>query len=597
MESIDFWKREIEVVDGESIEGVYFFLACSNGNEIENERGLTSRECFDFLISQQKNNNILTIFGINYDVNQWINSFSRAYLERFYNDARSFRPIKIRFNGENYFVSYLDNKKFSVTKKLGGTAVIWETFSFFQESFAKVLEKNLPSAKEYLEKIQEMKNKRSEFSSKDKEEIKNYCRLEVKFHKKIMNDFFSRIRELKIELKNMYSPASIAKNFFVKHDIARGMEERNFQELNNSYYGGRFELIKFGKTEKKIYEYDINSAYPYAMQFLRSSRGEWKKEKKIKDEYSLVELTWKFPKDLPFFPFPFRANNTIIFPSIGRSFVRGVEFFSGLKFQKKFGGKIKIENIWNFHRRERDERKFFLWIKDLYEERKKLKEQGNGNEKILKLVINSAYGALAQLHPKKGKFFQMEWASWITAKTRSMVLEAGLESPESIISFATDSVVSTRKLSLPVGDNLGEWTAEEYDGIISVQSGLYWLKKGGEWKTRTRGFTSREITREKVLEAWSRRETRLVIPCVRFCSLSKAIIEERFNEWRKWITVKKEVDIMGNSEKRKNIAREFPKNSLIFLTPVSNFEYEYQIFKEEIGTENEYFNDLEGVVL
>ena len=594
---IPFVNRRIEVVDGESIEGTYFFLACSNGAEIENEKGLSSKECFEFLSScEEKGKNILTIFGINYDVQNWLASFPRLYLESFYNST-GFKPVKMRASDETYFLSYLKGKKFSCKKKLGKSFTVWETFTFFQESFVKVLEKNLPSAKKYLEEIRKMKEKRSQFSWNEKELIKKYCRKEVLFHREVMESFFDKLRNLEVELKNLFSPASIAKHYFVKHDVKRGLEERNFQELNNSYYGGRFELIRFGKSENKIYEYDINSAYPFAMTSLGSAKGEWRKEKRIKDEFSLIELTWRFPKELPFFPFPFRTNGTIIFPSIGRSFVRGVEYFSGKKFQNKFGGKIKINNIWNFYPREN--RKIFHYINYLYDERKEYKRQGNGAEKILKLVINSSYGATAQLHPVKGKWFQMEWASWITAKTRSMVLEAALLAPESIISFATDSVLSTRKLPLPISEKLGEWSEEVYEGIIIVQSGLYFMKKENEWKIRTRGFSSREISKEIIEEAWKNKERKIKIKCVRFASLSKGVIEGKWNEWRKWVMIEKEIDVLGNSEKRINIARQFPKKSLIFLHPVSNFESEYQIFQEnERNDESQVeIEELDGVLL
>ncbi len=125
------------------------------------------------------------------------------------------------------------------------------------------------------------------------------------------------------------------------------------------------------------------------------------------------------------------------------------------------------------------------------------------------------------------------------------------------------------------------------------------MKKENEWKIRTRGFSSREISKEIIEEAWKNKERKIKIKCVRFASLSKGVIEGKWNEWRKWITIEKEIDVLGNSEKRINIARQFPKKSLIFLHPVSNFESEYQIFQEnERNDESQVeIEELDGVLL
>ena len=61
----------------------------------------------------------------------------------------------------------------------------------------------------------------------------------------------------------------------------------------------------------------------------------------------------------------------------------------------------------------------------------------------------------------------------------------------SVISVNTDGIYTTRPLDLDIGTQLGQWEYEEYDACLSVQCGMYFLMKGGEWSIgRTRGIAS-----------------------------------------------------------------------------------------------------------
>ena len=50
---------------------------------------------------------------------------------------------------------------------------------------------------------------------------------------------------------------------------------------------------------------------------------------------------------------------------------------------------------------------------------------------------------------------------------------------------------STKPLDLPLGEGLGQWEEQSFDGIMYLQSGVYYVKHDGEWALKTRGFSPR----------------------------------------------------------------------------------------------------------
>jgi len=127
-------------------------------------------------------------------------------------------------------------------------------------------------------------------------------------------------------------------------------------------------------------------------------------------------------------------------------------------------------------------------------------------EKVLKLILNSVYGKLAQYvgsADKVPKCASPYYAAAITAYCRRRLLEAALIDPRAIVFFATDGIMATRPLhhltpgsrpgadagvvncpkarSLPrakdesLGDviSLGDWEYVRRDGGVFVMAGVY----------------------------------------------------------------------------------------------------------------------------
>ena len=139
----------------------------------------------------------------------------------------------------------------------------------------------------------------------------------------------------------------------------------------------------------------------------------------------------------------------------------------------------------------------------------------------------------------------------ITARVRAAVWSAVAETGAAL-SFNTDAVYVTEPTALvQVGDRLGEWKAERYDGIQLLQSGVYRLKRNGAWlKTRARGFGERNVPWDEVVSAWDRGESVAEVQLKdRFVSHRFADARNRMELGGTWEPVKRRVSIVATGKR------------------------------------------------
>ena len=114
-----------------------------------------------------------------------------------------------------------------------------------------------------------------------------------------------------------------------------------------------------------------------------------------------------------------------------------------------------------------------------------LKEQNNPLQLPLKVILNSIYGKTAQrVGNKIGNLFCLVIASAVTGHTRAMlyafVSRHGIN--HNVVSFATDSVISTKKIDVD-SDSLGGFKLEKSaNDVYVLQNGIYRFDK--MWKKR-----------------------------------------------------------------------------------------------------------------
>jgi hypothetical protein len=136
----------------------------------------------------------------------------------------------------------------------------------------------------------------------------------------------------------------------------------------------------------------------------------------------------------------------------------------------------------------------FAFVRDMYNQRRDIKrtsiETGiyDPFEIVIKLVINSIYGKLAQFVGDKGKVPKTAnpyYGAAITAYGRRRLVEAALVNPHAVVFLATDGIVSDVPLHGFEGGlsrvkhegkdiiELGDWEHNDANGGLFVGSGIY----------------------------------------------------------------------------------------------------------------------------
>jgi len=359
--------------------------------------------------------------------------------------------------------------------------------------------------------------------------------------------FVNTTRKL-IPVKCFYSPASLGKTLLRMN--LEGYYKFNPNETQKiallGYNGGRFETMKIGKCN--VYQYDINSAYPYALKNIPDLTGYHIKNMEYEPNaiHSFYNCDFTIHDDFNICPIRYEHKNLLLYPN--GKFINYVLTKTEYELLKKLGIRIKINYA---HHILNDTPNYpFKFLQEIYDLRKKYKKENNPLQLPLKLAMNSIYGIMIQttkdyeiideyedsetmdydniviskcrkckmeykedtlprdgicvcgndsfdeklLIPnfKAGNFFNPVIASEITANIRCKLFEDSLKYEDNIFMYATDSITTDKKLNLPISDKLGDYSVgEKLEGVI-FGSGIYSLHNENEHKVRFRGFTQKD---------------------------------------------------------------------------------------------------------
>lgn len=500
----------------------YILLRAGKRMLHRNGAHLTTVDCFEFLLSLPKDA-ILVGFSIGYDATQWMRGIMGDAMERILNPKQGRHgPLPVYWR--DYAVVWPPGQYFSVARLYpdrnlpsgshrrrkvipGSTRTINEVFGFFQNSFINTIETWNIGDPKIREFIGRMKDKRTKFR-KLTPKIIAYCGVECAYLGQLMEELRAVCRECDIVPQHWRGAGHLSARLLQKHDhpqrplpsdIADKQQRRPFRPAefeaagNTGYVGGRGEAPWIGRIPGPVYQYDINSAYPAAMRSLpcplhtvwkhhTPPAGPQRHPERLlpKTGVYLARLSFTHAEDEMWCGLPLRRKNTILFPREGVGWYWSPELRAALRYART--KIVQLFEWWEAH--TNCDCDTYHWIDEVFEERKKHGKTTRGIP--LKLALNSCYGKLAQ-RVGKAPFLDIAGAGLTTAITRARLLETLQGERQNIIMMATDAVYSRVKLSLDIGDGLGQWTEKLYpSGIFIVQHGVYWAH--GETPTiRTRG--------------------------------------------------------------------------------------------------------------
>jgi len=597
---------------GETINGAachkYVYLANSKGGYIYNEDGLESAACFRLLTDTalEYPKAIHVIFGGSYDINCMFRDLPRGHLERI-NTKDNDNPVKYRDYALKYtsrktlFVAryadksrlFKENSNGAFTPDYTASLTLWDVIGFFQSTFLEAVEKWL--GKDYIDYplILEGKCKRHDFMNTDMDYIKLYNDAELSALVLLMEKLSGALKQLELPIKRWDGAGAIASAMCSKYNVKAALGKLDAQNkyerltfkpelqsvFQHAYFGGRIEMIRYGYHQSKVYHYDINSAYPSIQRTLPAlSKGKFRHKAKFNihklNLFSVLKVRWYTPGAY-ICPFPYRSElqHKILYPVAGINWLWLPEVKAALEVQESSAAykewTIELLECYEFVP-DKDCYYPYQFIDEYYNKRRalvrELKATGKlcGEEKVIKLGLNSLYGKTAQHvgynveHGNIPALHNLAYAGYITSGTRAMIYKAVMSAPESIIAIATDGIFSTAALEVEKSDKkeIGKWDFKEHDSMVMVQAGFYWTLTAGKWSGMSRGFdkvqgegkTLQEkdwdyqrkmfMQVQRVIRAWRGGYPVVYFPCTRFITLKSALVSDKwFTRWLSWYSM------------------------------------------------------------
>lgn len=555
--------------DGRS---VYSYLRASHLPPLINRKGLTTKAIFEYLFKIPPG---VTVCGfvLNYDWENWLRDIpDKAYL--FLTGDTTALPDQeednwqiitketeegeeVRGNTivwEGYTINYFPRKIFSITKigKNGKPRMrkVMDLWGYCQSSFLKACSDWDVATEEELAPVKEGKEKRDIFSWDELEYIAHYNELELDLMAKLAEKILEGVKKaceiadlpIKPSATDLYGPGAIARKVLKKlnwpenigrtpipeqHkkiylDTVRAAEAKQKDYLLSfpiiaSYYGGRIEAAATGRF-KKVYDYDLHSAYPSAITRLPfmplhctwknfthpGYAWSWTRRRRTVGMYYCM---WDFPKGWNWYPFPTRQKKyqNVFYPHNGQGWIASPELFAALDTIPGAEKFIRIYHAWTVPCTdgtgggesplpENLKSPIARLIEKMYVVRAEAKRGGlKGAQMALKLILNSMYGKLLQqvgVSLKKPGLFHDLVASWITSWTRAMIYRAIAphRQGKNIIAIQTDGIVTKTQLLLTLTPDLADWEVEELPDYRQLLPGLYDYQAADKRKVRRRGM-------------------------------------------------------------------------------------------------------------
>ena len=540
-------------IDGEGItrtddSGIqdYVMLCASTGEYIENPEGLSSVDCFEFVLNLKRKNPTHTIvgFGFNYDVNMMLKDVPRYILQ----DLWKHRKTNVVFpGGDMYGIEWIPGKIFKIRGEV--IATVSDVFGFFQSKFVSALKDwKIPDLSGVLERIESGKESRSDFTYDDMPEMRRYCLDECAMLVELMEALQDALLDADLRLRHWIGAGSVASEMMRKwgvldhHVPDDSLPPDISRAVMFAYYGGRFQMLQQGSFPE-CYNYDLISAYPNEARNLPTLYGEWEERKSYDPEasYALWLCEWDLPTNRPVMPFPYRLkSNEIWYPSSGLGWYWGEEVKAALLMHPE----IKVRRGYVFT--PQYTKKPFWFVDMVAQKRKAAKAQGKASQKVYKLGMNSLYGKLAQgagFQGRTPRFRSFVWAGMITSNTRAKLLQYSLGNESSVIAYATDGLFFDKDVGLPTGDELGQLELNYVKDFYVLSNGIYFTGSDVEAakKLRTRGHNPKELDINVLKEAWYQEGPEFIYryQSKRFIGLGVALLLKDFSKWRKWITAER----------------------------------------------------------
>lgn len=541
--------RELQFVgvDGEGLgddPSIYVLFGVGD-RHVENDKGLSWKECFEFLYGefQRRGKNVAFVgFFLGYDFTQILKTLPEDRARMLLTiEGRAKRAHRVRgkephpVECDGWQFDLLGSKRLRIRPKLctckfatckcekASWCFLCDVGGFFQTSFLNVIDpkgwKEPVCSVEEFEKIKVGKDRRGSAVLDD--EMKEYMHLEIEILERVMGVLHGGMRDIGITLspRQWFGPGQAAAKW-LKGKVRKSEELREvvpdwfMKAARESYFGGWFETFMHGHIRGDVHEYDINSAYPSIIATLpclehgQYSRGTGRPVKA--PTYCLIKArvfavgkgnsgNVRTTQSVHIGTMPHRnSDGSICRPDV----TEGWYWLDELEASRRAGfiGKVDWKEWVGYEGCECEPP--FRGIVELYQKRLeygKTSPMGKGS----KLVYNSAYGKFAQSigNPQFGNAI---YASLITRGCRKQIIMAISSHPKgasTVAMVATDAVFFTEPHpGLRKSEVLGDWDYTVRRNLTIFKPGVYWdddtrrqIIQGDRPKFKARGINAEQF--------------------------------------------------------------------------------------------------------
>lgn len=520
----------MHVVDGEGVGDRYFLLGAFDGSRhlellASDGRPLGTREIFDFVLDLGSE---VWLFSGDYDFQHWLRDLDSLALSRLSRRGHT--------HWRGYRIEHVPGKSLAISA--GRRRVqCWDVYPFVHTSFVRWLDQwGIPYARA---RVAAGKAERSDLSRLSLDEVRAYNRAELEGMYAGVCELKERVFAAGLSPRSWHSPGSLAAEVLRAEGVEPpSPEHRSFEPALQAYFGGRFEVAAIGRIDRPVYEYDLRSAYPAVLRDLPSGQGHFVRVTSGGiDRWSLVRVRWSMPEGVRWGPWPVRVREDapLVWPLAGESWIWGRELIEGTRYLDEIpGARYEICEIWRYV--PDDDRFPFAFVQHLYDRRRRAPD---GESYVLKLILNSLYGKVAQRQGFRGlpgRWYSPVWAGLVTSETRARLLEVIRRWPEQVFMVATDAVFSLEPLSVVCGRDLGLWSLQCWDRAFVVRPGVYFLWKDGELRVRKLRGLRGTIDYRIVEQSWGAEGIKATLPIrqTRFVGYREALHRRDLRVWRAW---------------------------------------------------------------
>lgn len=410
---------------------------------------------------------------------------------------------------------YFHGKKFAL-KLPNKTLQFIEASSFYNRCALSKIDKKY-GEKDTKVKASEMSLSRYEADMAYRELVDLYCQQDAQLVYNAICDLSMGVRALGVELGS--TPGATARGFLNRLGQFPDILWQTHYHFLKSYCGGRFEITKRGIFDEPVYQYDLVSAYPWALSncpwLTDTAKFQWTNRFSENALYGTYEVSFSYDNYLGVAP-AWRKGIRVYSAGEKKTWLARPE----VDWLIRHGARVDIHRALEVF----DENATWIWreiIRELFHVKNTTTDEAT--RRGAKVLLNSMYGVLIQLiqerglwvplgkalnpvdfagqlalesPPKElegGKYYAPLYAGHLTSMVRTRILDGAIAVGDyAYIGGHTDSLLTRRVLPEHLlSKELGGWSLEESAKECHVaMTGKYAIRNQKDvWKVKVRGIT------------------------------------------------------------------------------------------------------------